>query len=557
MLGLIAEANSYAQIATKTWRTHANYATALGIEEIENRIYCFTQNGFFYYDKSTQQTTKLSKFDGLSETLISQIKYDSTQKLLIVAYKSGLIDLIKLNQSGDFEGIETFDFIKTTSSIQTSKQINEIAFKDTYAYLACDFGLVVFDYTKKEIRETYQNIGKNGSSLIIQSVGFQSDSIYVNTPEGILTAKFSPNINLQYYGNWQKSNNTSLFKPAFALPNNSLITQAADYLKDNKGFLWIADAKNGLLSNFNGKFESLSPNGLPENTGNLQLKNGQVYFKSNKNYLFTENLWQSNSENLTDEISFVDEYNFTWKLEYGTVSVSNGKNSKYYYYGNGLLGDPLSISLDKDGLVWIGTSNGVAVIATSSNILSASVLPYTPYYQGKRLLLQEKVNKILIDGGNRKWMGTSNGLFLFNANADEQISYFSEENSPLFTSEIVDLVLNPADGELFIFCTDGLLSYRTVATEAVESFENAKIFSNPVRSNFSGVLTITNLVENTTIKITDIAGNLVYETQANGGTAIWDLTTKNGQRASIGVYLVFGVSANDTQRLVGKFAVVN
>jgi hypothetical protein len=73
---------------------------------------------------------------------------------------------------------------------------------------------------------------------------------------------------------------------------------------------------------------------------------------------------------------------------------------------------------------------------------------------------------------------------------------------------------------------------------------------------YEGVLTLTGLVSNALVKITDISGRLVYQTQANGGTAVWHLNTANGQRAQTGIYYVFTANSIGKETMVSKFAVV-
>jgi hypothetical protein len=195
------------------------------------------------------------------------------------------------------------------------------------------------------------------------------------------------------------------------------------------------------------------------------------------------------------------------------------------------------------------------VIPTSSNILTNSTEAYTPVYQRRRLLLQENVFKIAVDGGNRKWIGTRNGLFLFNTTADELIEHFTIENTPIPSNLIQNIAIEPQSGEIFVLTDKGLISYRSDATEPAESFDAVKIFPNPVRPNFSGVLTITGLMENSTIKITDSAGRLMHQAQSNGGTATWDLTYQ-GKAAQTGIYLIFSISEDGLEKFVGKVAVV-
>lgn len=88
-------------------------------------------------------------------------------------------------------------------------------------------------------------------------------------------------------------------------------------------------------------------------------------------------------------------------------------------------------------------------------------------------------------------------------------------------------------------------------------FQNAHIYPNPVRENFSGVITITGLVENTIVKITDVAGNLVYETKSNGSIATWDGKNKHGQKASTGVYLAVCISPDRQQSTTLKVLIIN
>ena len=60
-----------------------------------------------------------------------------------------------------------------------------------------------------------------------------------------------------------------------------------------------------------------------------------------------------------------------------------------------------------------------------------------------------------------------------------------------------------------------------------------------MRETYDGLVTVTGLIADTDIKITDISGNLVYKTTSLGGQATWDGKNLNGNRVKTGVYLVF------------------
>ena len=154
----------YCQIPTNSWQTHFDYSSAKGLEIVQNKVYCFSDNGFFFYDKATNTATKLSKIDGLNDSKIAQIRYDKINNLLLIAYQNGNLDLLKLTKDGAIDKITNINFIQKTSAISGSRSVNQIEFQGNFAYLVCDFGLVELDILKPEIKETYQNIGKNAGS---------------------------------------------------------------------------------------------------------------------------------------------------------------------------------------------------------------------------------------------------------------------------------------------------------------------------------------------------------------------------------------------------------
>jgi hypothetical protein len=133
---------------------------------------------------------------------------------------------------------------------------------------------------------------------------------------------------------------------------------------------------------------------------------------------------------------------------------------------------------------------------------------------------------------------------------------FNEQNSPILSNSIVSLALDNKTGDVWFGTSKGIQSFRGNATTGEGKFKNVYTFPNPVRENFTGNVTITGLLRNSDIKITDISGNLVYETVSDGGQATWDLKTYNGRRVTTGVYLVFCSSSDGSQSFVTKMLVI-
>ena len=133
----------------------------------------------------------------------------------------------------------------------------------------------------------------------------------------------------------------------------------------------------------------------------------------------------------------------------------------------------------------------------------------------------------------------SSGVYLVSESGEEELLHFTTENSSLLSNNIKAIAINQKNGEVFFGTDEGLISYQGEATGGNDSYSDVYVYPNPVRETYSGNVTITGLIPNTDIKITDISGNLVFKTTSLGGQAIWDGKNLNGNRVKTGVYLVF------------------
>jgi sugar lactone lactonase YvrE len=223
-----------------------------------------------------------------------------------------------------------------------------------------------------------------------------------------------------------------------------------------------------------------------------------------------------------------------------------------------------SIAEDLDGNIWVGTDQGPVIYFNPENVFNSDLKASRikiPRNDGTNLadymLKTETITSIAVDGANRKWLGTaSSGVYLLSADGTTQIKNFNEQNSPLLSNSIVTLAVDNKTGDVWFGTSKGTQSFRGDATTGEEKFKKVYTFPNPVRADFKGNVTITGLIRDSQIRITDISGNLVYETVSDGGQATWDLTTYNGRRVSTGVYLVFCASKDGSQSTVTKMLVI-
>lgn len=298
--------------------------------------------------------------------------------------------------------------------------------------------------------------------------------------------------------------------------------------------------------------------------------------------LTNEGVWKSfllpgnvNQTALEDVV--VDQNGYKWFIVGSTAagilvmdtgeSIEDTRDDRYRLFStaNGLPTNKVNaIEVDLDGEVWVGTSEGVVYFACG-DVFDSNCQPTAPITNQDAnnlgyLLEREDVRTIAIDGANRKWFGTTNGIFIQSPDGREQVGRFEVSNSPLIDNTITDIAIHPKSGEVFIGTAKGLVSYRGEATAGGRiNSASAYAFPNPVRPEYTGPIAIKGLAENANVKITDVNGQLIYETEALGGQAIWDGNDYNGRRASSGVYLVFSTSndLNKPDAIVTKILILN
>jgi hypothetical protein len=272
----------------------------------------------------------------------------------------------------------------------------------------------------------------------------------------------------------------------------------------------------------------------------------------------------------------VDDNNFKWivsPLGNGVVVFDHGRSIEddnddrwrklAEGAGNGNLpsAEIWSVVKDKNGFIWVGTSNGIAVFECAADVFAGCDAIWPVISEGSfpgYLLQGQQVRSLATDGANRKWIATGNGVFLVSAAGDKVIYQFTENNSPLLSSDVRKLAIDGRTGEVYFATLKGICSFRSTATEG--SGKNEKpisIFPNPVPPGYSGTIGIRGVVNNAFIKITELDGRLVYQTRALGGQAVWDGRNYRGQKISSGVYLVLVTDENGKKNGGGRIVFLN
>jgi len=233
----------------------------------------------------------------------------------------------------------------------------------------------------------------------------------------------------------------------------------------------------------------------------------------------------------------------------------------------------ISLASDSDNRIWIGTISGLVVFSNASGVFDADVVDAQPVIFeedgiAKKLLGDQYVSAIAVDGANNKWFGTSDGGATYtNPNGQTTIANFSKENSPLPSDRITKISVDKEFGKVFFATDKGIVAYNSNVAPFGETLGEVYAYPNPVRK-FHNTVTIdgrngTNLPKGTNVKILDIAGNLVYETnviegqELQGGKVIWDKKNLAGNNVASGIYIVLLANDDASETSSTKIAIIN
>jgi ligand-binding sensor domain-containing protein len=340
-----------------------------------------------------------------------------------------------------------------------------------------------------------------------------------------------------------KTNNSSL-QPVIGTSNDVRISGLAF---DNTNNLWISNygaAQNISVRKADGSFKSFA---VPfVHTGNAVAQitiddANQLWIVSPLGNGLLVNNYGKNIDAIND-----DQWQF---FKTGVGSGNLPSNTVY------------CTAKDKNGFIWIGTAKGIGVVQCATEVFTQNCEAILPVVQQDRfagyLFQDEEVHTIAVDGANRKWVGTKNGVWLISPEGDKIIYRFTADNSPLLNNDIKRIAIDPQTGVVYIATATGICSFRSTDTEGSKTNSDVLVFPNPVPPNYNGTIAIKGLVDNALVKIAELDGRLVYQTRALGGQAVWDGKNYKGEKIASGVYLVIVRDDTGLEKIVTKIVLVN
>ncbi|WP_373514174.1 two-component regulator propeller domain-containing protein, partial [Persicitalea sp.] len=416
------------------WQTHFNYRSARQVVQVQDRFLCAAYKGLFSYRPADDSTFIYSKINGLHDTGVSSMAYAPDSRLLLLSYRNGNIDLVELDEKANVLKISEWPLLRDDPNLPVDRRGYQTVFRNKLAYVSTTFGIVVLDPARREVRETFRNIGPGGSEVAVFGVAFTRDSLYALSSQGILRASLSANVNRQFFGSWQKvpaptvltsiavlqeklyagvpgqgifrreKDAWQIVYPATsqrfqlrvvndrlvaALDNrvvtlspqdqatgfrDPLLVAPQDAILDAANNLWVADNQNGLVSNFKGTYQSYSPVAVAPPVGDTTINNRTDSVVVDRNGL----QWIRLPNNLGGGILVKNPT--TQQQRYLSTSPNSG----------GLPSSRVnSLSLDRDGLVWFAADRGVGYFVPENNLLSGGAVNAVFPLFGQRRLLRD------------------------------------------------------------------------------------------------------------------------------------------------------------------------
>ncbi|NOR28950.1 MAG: hypothetical protein GQ540_10540 [Lutibacter sp.] len=232
-----------------------------------------------------------------------------------------------------------------------------------------------------------------------------------------------------------------------------------------------------------------------------------------------------------------------------------------------------SIKVDANNRIWIGTKKGLVVFYNAANIFNSTIIDAEPVIildDGipKKLLGEQTINTIAIDGADNKWFGTEVGGTLQTTPAgDTTLKNFNKDNSPLPSNNILKITIDNNSGKVYFATDKGIVAFNSNVSLYGTSLPEVYTYPNPSTKD-NEFITIdgrngAHLPKDTNIKILDAAGNLVYETNTKegqelfGGKVVWNKTNLAGTKVASGIYIVLLITKDNLETKVAKIAIIN
>lgn len=216
-----------------------------------------------------------------------------------------------------------------------------------------------------------------------------------------------------------------------------------------------------------------------------------------------------------------------------------------------------AVLTDQDDGIWLGTDAGVQILSNPYAIEQSNP---TFYFRSVKLLDQQVVHAIAVDGVGNKWVATERGIFVVSPDGTDSVAHFSTENSPLIDDRVQAITIDQERGEVYAGTPSGISRFSTIFTGGKADYSGIRVYPNPLvqTSESSPEVTIDGLVAGSTVKVFTLNGKLVASINGTnlGSTVKWDGRDSMGHVVTSGLYLITATSQSSGDNGEAKLVIV-
>lgn len=183
------------------WHSYTPFRSVQALAESGDAIWAATSGGVFSYSLEDGVIQTFSSTSGLYGIDARAIAFDDRRNAVWIGYGDGVLDRIDAATGA----VETFLDIHRADQF-TSRGVNRLRVLGDTVYIATDFGLVLFDPVRLEVRDSFSKLGtlnpaaRANDVITARSPGGGLD-VWVATEEGLAHAPISA-VNLREPDVW-------------------------------------------------------------------------------------------------------------------------------------------------------------------------------------------------------------------------------------------------------------------------------------------------------------------------------------------------------------------